>query len=78
MRRDKIALLAAALGVTPSQLMGWDENEQKEDQPAPAQGIEREEFTKLFTALDPENRQRIIDLMKALLAGQGSGDAPRG
>ena len=30
MRRDKIALLAAALGVAPSYLMGWDEKKKEE------------------------------------------------
>lgn len=76
MRRDKIALLAAALGVTPTQLMGWDEIEQKEEEPAPTSAEEREEFARLFASLEPENRERILDLMKALLAGHGSGDAP--
>ena len=46
-----------------------------DEKPAPALNAEREEFAKLFSCLNPENRQRILDLMKALLSGQGSGDA---
>lgn len=34
MRRDKIAKLADALGVTPTELMGWDDGDQAEQKPA--------------------------------------------
>ena len=67
MRRDKIALLAAALGVSPSTLMGWDENE---DVKNPAPEPERDEIAKLFASLSEENQQRLLDFAKVLLVAQ--------
>lgn len=72
----KLTILGLALNVSEAWLMGYDVPMEREE-PAPALKAEREEFVNLFTALDPENRQRILDLMKALLAGRGSGDVPQ-
>lgn len=71
MRRDKIALLAAALGVSPSTLMGWDENEDvKNPAPASVAEPERDEIAKLFASLSEENQQRLLDFAKVLLVAQ--------
>lgn len=71
MRRDKIALLAAALGVSPSTLMGWDEPESaKTPAPAPEEKPERDEIAKLFASLSEENQQRLLDFAKVLLVAQ--------
>ena len=66
--------LAVALNVSEAWLMGYDVPMERSE-PAPTQSAEREEFAKLFAALSPENRQRILDLMKALLSGHESGGA---
>lgn len=73
----KLTILGKALNVSEAWLMGYDVPMERKE-PAPAPSAEREEFAKLFAALDPENRQRILDLMKALLVGRGSDDAPQG
>ena len=77
MRRDKIALLASALGVSPAYLMGWPENDAPTDTPPSSPDPEMEEFIRRFLALSPENRRRILDLMRALAAPPVSpGDPP--
>lgn len=49
MKRDKIAKLAKALGVTPSYLMGWDELVERADEQADAMDLvyENEDLEKL-------------------------------
>ena len=68
----KLTILGKALNVSEAWLMGYDVPMERMET-APAQNAEREEFAKLFSALSPENRQRILDLMKALLSGHESG-----
>ena len=70
----KLAILGKTLNVSEVWLMGYDVPMERSE-PAPTQSAEREEFAKLFAALSPENRQRILDLMKALLSGHESGGA---
>lgn len=74
-KRSTIKTMASIFGVSPSYLMFGEEIEEK-TAPAIKSDPEREEFARLFASLEPENRERILDLMKALLAGHGSGDAP--
>lgn len=69
----KLAILGRALNVSEVWLMGYDVPMKRED-PAPAKDAEREEFVRLFSALEPENRQRILDLMKALLTSREQPD----
>ena len=69
----KLAILGRALNVSEVWLMGYDVPMKRED-PAPGKDAEREEFVRLFTALPPENRQRILDLMKALLSAREPSD----
>lgn len=73
-KQDKLTILGLALNVSEVWLMGYDVPMERTE-PAPTQSAEREEFAKLFAALSPENRQRILDLMKALLSGHESGGA---
>lgn len=63
----KLTILGKALNVSEVWLMGYDVPMERED-PVPVQDAEQKELVKLFSALSPENRQRILDLMKALLS----------
>lgn len=69
----KLVILGKALNVSEAWLMGYDVPMERQD-PAPGQETEREEFLKLFTELSPDNRQRILDLMKALSLSHKSDD----
>lgn len=63
--------LADALMTTPAYLMGWtDDPRIITKEPTHADEPERDEFNRLFLALNPENRKRILDLIQVLLAGQ--------
>lgn len=72
---DKLQLIAVALGVSAKWLIGWSEDrEENQNEKKPTAKseleIESEEFVQLFTSLDPENRKRILDLMRALASSQ--------
>jgi len=69
----KLAILGRALNVSEVWLMGYDVPMEREE-PAPTEEAERVEFVRLFSALGPENRQRILDLMKALLSSREPSD----
>ena len=71
--------LAETLHVSPAYLMGWTDemNPKAENRPAPKDEPERDEFIRLFASLNRENRQRMLDLMKALAVGQAQTDVPR-
>ena len=72
MRRDKIALLAKALAVSPTFLMGWQSEEKpKENNSAPeSSNSERDEVYTLFTSLSEENQKRLLDFARVLLKAQ--------
>lgn len=55
MKRDKIALLAKALGTTPAYLMGW-----KEETPAKAALAEHEQVIIDLLRRVPEDKQEMI------------------
>ena len=60
MKRDKIALLAKALGTTPAYLMGWKE---KENTPVPLDEPKLTEEQKLMLDLFdrvPEDKQKMV------------------
>ena len=65
MRRDKIALLADALGVTPGYLMGWEEEDPADASPAPktqeariiSEGVDR---------LPPKARKNALEFYNTL------------
>lgn len=65
MRRDKISKIADALGVSPSYLMGWEEEEVKTNTYTAVYG-ELVVAVELFDSLDEEGRQRAIDYMEML------------
>lgn len=67
--------LAQALGVDVYYFIGTEQPENisaDEKKPACEDELkgEREEFLRLFTSLDTENRKRILDLMRALASSQ--------
>lgn len=74
MRRDKIALLAKALNVTPAYLMGWKEDETAPStvaHNAPVQQDERtSEVIRLFGSLDQEHQETLLHVLRGLLADQ--------
>lgn len=76
MRRDKIALVAHALNVTPSYLMGWTDEPHPAEKEKPAEkgGSEREAFADLFMKLNPPRQALIVGLMKDLLEAQAQED----
>ena len=70
MKRDKIALLAKALGTTPAYLMGWKENEV----PAPAEIplSDGEKYVVDLLRRVPEDRkQMVIQMIQVALKNEG-------
>ena len=59
MGRDKIALLATALGTTPAYLMGWEEPEYKNTPNEPKLTESEELMLQLFRQI-PENKQPVV------------------
>lgn len=59
MRRDKIALVAKALGTTPSYLMGWDDAEA-----TPAPDDDDDVWTLRESLRDDPNRRMLFHLAK--------------
>lgn len=74
MRRDKIALLAAALGVSPGYLMGWEEPEAPlipaPDPAAPAPELPSDESRLISTyrQLNPEGQDKLLSYADDLLS----------
>lgn len=77
MKRDKIALVAKALHVTPSYLMGWDEIADNLDSDSPAakklQEIKRqfkspmiEEMNRAMRRMTLKEQRKMVDVGKAL------------
>ena len=66
MKRDKIALLAQALGTTPAYLMGW-----KEEEPTEPKVVALSEYEQLMIDLlrrVPEDKQKmVIDVIQTVL-----------
>lgn len=67
MKRDKIALLAKALGTTPAYLMGWED-----DTTNPPDNITEGEKTllELFRLVPVEKQQLVIDMIRVALKNQ--------
>ena len=61
-----IGPLANALQVSPAYLMGWTE----EQKPATENDDGLSEIAKIFTALSPENRAKLLELSRLYLASQ--------
>ena len=70
MKRDKIALLAKALGTTPAYLMGWKETE-KEISPSELPLTEGEKMMlELFRRIPEERQAAALELLRAALKMQ--------
>ncbi len=70
-----ISPLAEILCVSPAYLMGWtDDMNPNTNELAVEDEPERDEFVRLFSYLNSENRKRMIDLMKVLVEGQAQAD----
>lgn len=66
MRRDKIGLLAQALGTTPAYLMGWEDSSEKEK--TSTQLNEREELLlELFRKVPEDQQQILIGMIRGAL-----------
>ena len=70
MKRDKIALLAKALGTTPAYLMGWNEAE-KENSPSEPELTEGERMMlELFRRIPEDRQAAALELLRAALKMQ--------
>lgn len=70
MRRDKIAALAKALGVTPEYLMGWEEGK-KEISPAKVELSEGEKMLlDLFNRVPEEQQEMVLRMIRVALSSQ--------
>ena len=71
MKRDKIALLAKALGTTPAYLMGWKENEEKKDSPSEPSLTEGEKvLLDLFNRVPEDQQQLVLQMIRAALGSR--------
>ena len=68
MKRDKIALLAKALGTTPAYLMGWKEETKQETPPNEQKPTEGEKMLlDLFKQLPEGEQQMYLEVLRARL-----------
>lgn len=66
MRRDKIALLAHALGTTPAYLMGWKEKETSSpNEPKLTEGEEK--LVELFRLVPEEQQEMVLEMIRVAL-----------
>lgn len=72
MKRDKIAKLARALGVTPSYLMGWDDEDHEEATAAgatlgkAARDPQQVELLRVYQSLSDDNKAKLLQFADAL------------
>ncbi len=71
MKRDKIALLAKALGTTPAYLMGWQDSEEKKSSPDELALTEGEvAMLELFRLVPQDKQQLVLQMIRAALSTQ--------
>lgn len=71
MKRDKIALLAKALGTTPAFLMGWKDENKKEDPPDSLKLTEGEMMLlELFRQIPEDAQKMYLEVLRAALKNQ--------
>ncbi len=72
MRRDKIADLAKALGTTPAYLMGWEEEDAKQEvSPTELQLSEGEKvLLDLFNRVPEDQQQLVLQMIRAALGSR--------
>jgi transcriptional regulator with XRE-family HTH domain len=80
MRRDKISLLAKALGTTPAFLMGWDDNidiKLMKENKSPSNESDltegEKELIKLFRLLPVEEQNLYLEMFRARLNARTKG-----
>ena len=71
MKRDKIALLAKALGTTPAYLMGWKDDTKKESSPDVLKLTEGEiELIEAFRQIPEDAQKMYLEVLRASLKNQ--------
>ena len=71
MKRDKIALLAKALGTTPAYLMGWKEDAKKDNSPDALKLTEGEAMLlELFRQIPEDAQKMYLEVLRAALKNQ--------
>ena len=71
MKRDKIALLAKALGTTPAYLMGWKEDSKKSETPDALKLTEGETMLlELFRQIPEDAQKMYLEVLRASLKNQ--------
>ena len=71
MKRDKIALLANALGTTPAYLMGWKEDNNKQNSPVEPKLTEGEKMLlELFRQIPEDAQKMYLEVLRASLKNQ--------
>ena len=70
MRRDKIALLAKALGTTPAYLMGWKETENEISPSEPSLTEGEKLLLDLFNRVPEDQQQLVLQMIRAALGGR--------
>ncbi len=68
MKRDKIALLAKALGTTPAYLMGWKEESNRDNSPNEMKLTEGEEkLVELFRLIPEDQQNMVLEMIRVAL-----------
>lgn len=68
MKRDKIALLASALGTTPAYLLGWNESTEQTNSPDTLKLTEGEKLLlDLFRQIPEDAQQMYLEVLRASL-----------
>ena len=71
MKRDKIALLAKALGTTPGYLMGWREDAKESNSPDAIKLTEGEALLlELFRQIPEDAQKMYLEVLRAALKNQ--------
>lgn len=70
MKRDKIALLAKALGTTPAYLMGWKEKDQSPSPNEPKLTEGEELLLELFRQIPEDAQKMYLEVLRASLKNQ--------
>lgn len=71
MKRDKIALLAQALGTTPAYLMGWKEEQKHDVSPNEPKLTEGEQMLlDLFRRIPEDAQKMYLEVLRAALKNQ--------
>lgn len=71
MKRDKIALLAKALGTTPAYLMGWKEETEQVVSPSEPKLTEGEQMLlDLFRQIPEDSQRMYLEVLRASLKNQ--------